>query len=75
MVNSCKCYSSSFSEVLIIRVVSAALLQILAVHGREASGEQGVRDFQSTQTEQRLRLMFVEFSVLCSPVFHSLTTA
>ncbi len=39
IVNSCKRYSSSLSDILGMRVVSAALLQIMVDHGREASGE------------------------------------
>ncbi len=37
MVNSCKGYSSSFSDVLLMCIASAASLQIMSDRGREAS--------------------------------------
>ncbi len=43
MKNSCNsCYFSSFSDVLGVYVASAALLQLMADRGGEASGEREI---------------------------------
>ncbi len=46
MVNSCKKYSSSFSDVLGMHIASAASLQIMPDHCREAPGERRTKDFK-----------------------------
>ncbi len=42
MVNSCKCYSSSFSDILGIRIASAAALQKMMDRGKGASREREI---------------------------------
>ncbi len=55
MGNSFKCYSCSFSDVLVMRIASAASLQMMADHSRETSGERKMRDFQSVCDPHRLK--------------------
>ncbi len=68
MVNSCKHCSSSFSDVWVMRIASAASPQIMADRGREAAGEQDI-------FHQRLRSTQIELrpctECLCSSVYQA----
>ncbi len=54
LVNSCKLYSSSFSDILGTCIASAVSFQMMADSGEETSGEQRFQGFQSTCGQGRL---------------------